>query len=445
MAEIPARAFYTCNSLKGISIPGSVERIGVNAFENDSLMTTVTIAEGVKAIDQYAFHNCSGVTSITLPASLDSIHANALQFMNSVTSFSIADGDTPLKVYGTRYWGNGMCNDFAPYEGHLGRDLTLTQNALSPFYHAANNEGGLTKLTIGNKVTDLPEEAFYNNRNLTEATIGNNLAEIPARAFYTCNSLKGISIPGSVERIGVSAFGNDSLMTTVTIAEGVKAIDRAAFSYCGRVKSITLPASLDSIHANALQSMSGVTSFSIADSDTPLKVYGTRFYGNGMCYDFALADAYVGRDITLTHNALSPFYNQQSVTEVTLGDKVTALVSEAFYYCKALKKVTVNAVIPPAAPVNSFNGVDITKIPLFVPEGTVAAYKVATIWKEFMIQGDQEPGDVNGDGEINAGDVSSLYSLILSGSEYNPAYDLNGDGEINAGDVSLLYGKIIGQ
>lgn len=54
------------------------------------------------------------------------------------------------------------------------------------------------------------------------------------------------------------------------------------------------------------------------------------------------------------------------------------------------------------------------------------------------------PGDLNGDGSVNAGDVSSLYEAILSGDS-DSTFDLNGDGSVNAGDVSALYSIILTQ
>ena len=52
-------------------------------------------------------------------------------------------------------------------------------------------------------------------------------------------------------------------------------------------------------------------------------------------------------------------------------------------------------------------------------------------------------GDLNGDGFVNTGDVSTLYTALLDGST-DPLYDLNGDGFVNTGDVSTLYTIILG-
>ena len=51
-------------------------------------------------------------------------------------------------------------------------------------------------------------------------------------------------------------------------------------------------------------------------------------------------------------------------------------------------------------------------------------------------------GDVNGDGNVNSGDVSELYKAILGGSN-DIIYDLNNDGSVNTGDISELYRLIL--
>lgn len=52
-------------------------------------------------------------------------------------------------------------------------------------------------------------------------------------------------------------------------------------------------------------------------------------------------------------------------------------------------------------------------------------------------------GDLNGDGQVNTGDVSVLYLALIAGST-DSQYDINGDGNVNAGDVSELYKIILG-
>ena len=52
------------------------------------------------------------------------------------------------------------------------------------------------------------------------------------------------------------------------------------------------------------------------------------------------------------------------------------------------------------------------------------------------------PGDVNGDGEVNIADVNALIDMILSGLT-TPAGDVNRDGEVNIADVNAVIDMIL--
>ncbi len=75
---------------------------------------------------------------------------------------------------------------------------------------------------------------------------------------------------------------------------------------------------------------------------------------------------------------------------------------------------------------------------------TIMAYaaKPASTYTVVSIAGDFT-GDLNSDGQINTGDVSTLYKALLNGSS-SSKYDINGDGVVNTGDVSQLYKIILG-
>jgi hypothetical protein len=54
-------------------------------------------------------------------------------------------------------------------------------------------------------------------------------------------------------------------------------------------------------------------------------------------------------------------------------------------------------------------------------------------------------GDVNGDGSVNAADVTALYKFILNGdTTFIATSDVNGDNSINAADVTAVYSIILG-
>ena len=55
------------------------------------------------------------------------------------------------------------------------------------------------------------------------------------------------------------------------------------------------------------------------------------------------------------------------------------------------------------------------------------------------------PGDVNGDGEVTADDVTLLYNILLNDNyegAINP--DQSGDGEITSADITYIYNILLG-
>lgn len=83
---------------------------------------------------------------------------------------------------------------------------------------------------------------------------------------------------------------------------------------------------------------------------------------------------------------------------------------------------------------------------LVVPFGCIEAYKSSWPWSHFREY--LEAGDVNGDGQLNVKDVTSMNAYIMKN---NPTpfdervADLNGDGTINVKDVTLMCSWIMQQ
>ena len=56
-----------------------------------------------------------------------------------------------------------------------------------------------------------------------------------------------------------------------------------------------------------------------------------------------------------------------------------------------------------------------------------------------------EPGDVDGDGNVTAADITSLYNYLLNGDEtYLSTSDVDGDGVITSADITFIYNILLG-
>ena len=81
---------------------------------------------------------------------------------------------------------------------------------------------------------------------------------------------------------------------------------------------------------------------------------------------------------------------------------------------------------------------------------TFKAYNGMAVYKigRNVSGGDQPqpvvPGDVNGDGEVNIGDINALITIILGGEDTTEGRsDANGDGEVNIGDINAVITLIL--
>jgi len=114
------------------------------------------------------------------------------------------------------------------------------------------------------------------------------------------------------------------------------------------ITELTIPNSVTTIGNNAFYDCSGLTSVTIPNSVTSIGNYA--------------------------------FSNCSGLTSVTIGNSVTSIGDRAFYGCDNLSEVFCLALTPPSIYYDTFKSYDAT---LFVPKGSVNAYKATSYWKNF--------------------------------------------------------------
>lgn len=103
-------------------------------------------------------------------------------------------------------------------------------------------------ISLGDFVTSIGNQAFYQCGGLTTVTISSNVSSIGTQAFYQCYNLTGnLTIPNSVTSIGSSAFNSCTSLTSVTVGNGVTTISAASFSSCSGLTSITFGSGITSL------------------------------------------------------------------------------------------------------------------------------------------------------------------------------------------------------
>ncbi len=170
VTKIGDAAFWQCDSLNQVTIPGTVVTIGSYAFTGCSGLASVEIPASVTTIDWYAFSECISLTSITLP--------------NSVTS--------------------------------LGSDV----------FSSCSN---LKTVKLSENLTKIPYYTFSSCTSLVGIEIPEGVTRIESCAFSECSSLASVSFPATLERISSDAFYQCTSLTSVTLPDGLQDVSYGAF------------------------------------------------------------------------------------------------------------------------------------------------------------------------------------------------------------------------
>ena len=205
---------------------GEGYKIGVGAFYGCSNLTSVTIPEGVTAIEDMAFHRCTNLASINIPASVTEIGEKVFYNCSSLTSISIPEGVTVLPRYAFQY-----CSSL--------KSLTLPESLVEIGHAAISHCYALSNLTIPENVKVIDDYAFSASSGLSSIVVPDGVSTIGNNAFVDCSNLSQITLSESVVSIENSAFKDCSSLTSITIPQGVTSIGDWAFSGCSSLTSIT--------------------------------------------------------------------------------------------------------------------------------------------------------------------------------------------------------------
>ncbi len=185
-----------------------VVRIGSDAFQYSTGLTSLNIPESIMSIGAGAFWGCSGLSSVIIPESVMSIEAGAFAACTGLTSVTIPGSVTSI--------GSGA---FCLCTGLAGIDVAPD----NPFY--SSQDGVLYD-------KDKTALMQYPAGKYGSFTIPGSVTSIGDYAFRNCTGLTGVTIPGSVTRIGYGAFSYCVGLTGITIAETVTSLLGAVFYGC---------------------------------------------------------------------------------------------------------------------------------------------------------------------------------------------------------------------
>lgn len=209
-SSIGSRALYKNNTLTNVTIPQGVELIDNFAFAR-SVISNVALPESLKTIKYGAFYNCASLDNVKIPAGVNRIELGTFNGTKWLEDWKRDETSNDYLIV-----GDGI---LLSYKGHNSVvDIPSSVKYISAGAFSGNED--IKSVTIPGTVIRIDEEAFNNCRNLTSLKLNEGLKNIEDRAFRN-TSLTALSIPDSVETIGLGAFdttGNKSTLNCVIIS-----------------------------------------------------------------------------------------------------------------------------------------------------------------------------------------------------------------------------------
>lgn len=265
VTRIEENTFLGCSCLTSVSIGNSVKYIDEKAFSECPNVETLIYAEGcetalktcltsinqlyfpksLKAIGEWAFSGCKNLKSITIPSTVTSIGYGAFNGCSNITQAEFCSLETLCNIL----FENDESNPLY-YAHHLyidGKEITkleIPNSAESIGDYAFTGCSYLTSVTIPQSITNIGINAFEGCTNV-EKLIYEEGCETTLRTYLT--SIKEITLPSTLSKIGDFSFENCTYITNFTIPHTVKSIGKFAFFDCYGLKEISIPDAVTTI------------------------------------------------------------------------------------------------------------------------------------------------------------------------------------------------------
>ncbi len=140
-----------------------------------------------------------------------------------------------------------------------------------------SNWENISGVTVGGCIHEIGNLCFYGFSGMTSATLHNGITKIDKMAFSRCVSLPTITLPTGLTEIGFDAFAYDSSLESIVIPSGVTLLDYGALKFCTSLTSVTLSEGIQSIGNIALAYESSLTNLTLPSTVSFIDEYAMAF------------------------------------------------------------------------------------------------------------------------------------------------------------------------
>ncbi len=381
VVSIAKFGFSECKSLSSISIPNSIKRIGVGAFnectalaytqaddakylgnEENPLLVLITVRDDIdsskhfttnsstKIVYDYAFAGLTYRQSVAITGNVIQIGAAAFKDSTKLAEVSIASGVEDIGDYAFQGCSVLETVKFGSANPKMG--IALFEDCTS-----------LIDVTLPSGITEIPERMFKKS-GIMSIFMPNTVQKIGKNAFESCSALNLSSFPSSLTYIDAYAFsgcggvslkgGEDDKNLDQT---SLKYIGAYAFRGCKKVEFVKLPKTFESFGIGAFENCTALTTFQI-DAEAPVKrlsnlllrgceklssvfMGGVEEIGNYTFEGCAALDRIPGSG-TVRRIGVGAFAYCTNLKSVSIPANVSSISEGAFESCTNLKEITIH-------------------------------------------------------------------------------------------------------
>ena len=329
-----------------VKIPAKTTEIGVGAFKDNRILTTVEIPNGVTTIRESSFENCSSLQSVVLPEGLSALGKSAFMSCSSLE------------------------NAYIPYSL-----ITSEEWEQYTFAHCSSLEA----ITWGT------------------ATDANKTGDIPSYTFYECSTLDVDSLPNYIDNVFNYAFAYTGIRGKLELTSSIR---EYAFSYCDKITDITLTMYDGDLRTGAFLGCYNLkkVEFIIPDvvqggtysnSSFSFAIWEKAFEGcqnlETVIFPETTTVVYEGKNYNVRWYISSRAFSTTGFSEFTLPANIGWIEAGILDWCDNLKSVYIEATTPPFI---VSDGIKLFETcsnleSIYVPAASVDAYKAADGWKNY--------------------------------------------------------------
>lgn len=195
-------AFAGCTSLHSMQFPSSLTSICACAFQDCTSLVSLQFPSGLTSIEHNAFYGCTGLTSLQFPSNLTSIGDSAFAGCKGLTSLQFPSGLTFIGV--AAFLG---CTSLT--------SLQFSSSLTSINSRAFEDCTSLVSLQLPSGLTSIGSAAFAYCSGLTSLQFPSGLTSIGVRAFQNCTGLTSLELPSGLTKIEEGAFWGCSNINSI--------------------------------------------------------------------------------------------------------------------------------------------------------------------------------------------------------------------------------------